>query len=159
MPIQKIQYVCWFLVKNLCNFVPLIWKLDNPYCHTPIPPKSFRQRPRFCIIFPSIRLSIVALQLRHYRIIEGPCKSCSITFFSTQRITSGHDFLCEPLKYLACFKVNKQKILWFDNVCSQIWFYHKNRSQLHPNTGLPKYLPNILAILKMLSYVKFVCWF
>ena len=27
-------WVCWFLVKNLSNFVPPAWKLHNPYCHT-----------------------------------------------------------------------------------------------------------------------------
>ena len=26
-------WVCWFLCKNISNFVPLIWKLHNPYCH------------------------------------------------------------------------------------------------------------------------------
>ena len=26
-------WVCWFLGKNLSNFVPLVWKLHNPYCH------------------------------------------------------------------------------------------------------------------------------
>ena len=26
-------WVCWFLGKNISNFVPLIWKLHNPYCH------------------------------------------------------------------------------------------------------------------------------
>ena len=34
-PILKIWYffcVRWFLGKNLLNFVPLPWKLDNPYC-------------------------------------------------------------------------------------------------------------------------------
>ena len=25
--------VCWFLGKNLSNFLPLVWKLHNPYCH------------------------------------------------------------------------------------------------------------------------------
>ena len=25
--------VCWFLGKNLSNFVPSVWKLHNPYCH------------------------------------------------------------------------------------------------------------------------------
>ena len=25
----------WFLGKNLSNFVPLLWKLNNPYYHTP----------------------------------------------------------------------------------------------------------------------------
>ena len=24
---------CWFLCKNLTNFVPMAWKLQNPYCH------------------------------------------------------------------------------------------------------------------------------
>ena len=37
-PILKIQKyflrVCWFLCKNLSNFVPLAWKLHNPYCHS-----------------------------------------------------------------------------------------------------------------------------
>ena len=27
-------WVCWFLCKNLSNFVYPIWKLHNPYCHT-----------------------------------------------------------------------------------------------------------------------------
>ena len=27
-------WVCWFLGKNLSNFVPPIWKLHNPYCNT-----------------------------------------------------------------------------------------------------------------------------
>ena len=26
-------WVCWFLCKNLPNFVPPTWKLHNPYCH------------------------------------------------------------------------------------------------------------------------------
>ena len=26
-------WVCWFLGKNLSNFVPPFWKLHNPYCH------------------------------------------------------------------------------------------------------------------------------
>ena len=26
--------VCWFLGKNLSNFVPPVWKLHNLYCHT-----------------------------------------------------------------------------------------------------------------------------
>ena len=26
-------WVCWFLGKNLSNFVPPVWKLHNPYCH------------------------------------------------------------------------------------------------------------------------------
>ena len=27
-------WVCWFLAKNLSNFVPPVWKLHNPYCRT-----------------------------------------------------------------------------------------------------------------------------
>ena len=26
-------WVCWFIGKNLSNFVPPAWKLDNPYYH------------------------------------------------------------------------------------------------------------------------------
>ena len=26
-------WVCWFLCKTLSNFVSLVWKLHNPYCH------------------------------------------------------------------------------------------------------------------------------
>ena len=26
-------WVCWFLCKNLTNFVSPVWKLHNPYCH------------------------------------------------------------------------------------------------------------------------------
>ena len=31
---NKFLWACWFLCKNLSNFVPLPWKLHNPYCHT-----------------------------------------------------------------------------------------------------------------------------
>ena len=24
---------CWFLCKNISNFIPLVWKLHNRYCH------------------------------------------------------------------------------------------------------------------------------
>ena len=27
-------WACWFLCKNLSNFVPLSWKLHNPCCHS-----------------------------------------------------------------------------------------------------------------------------
>ena len=27
-------WVCWFLGKNLSNFVPPVWKLHNPHCNT-----------------------------------------------------------------------------------------------------------------------------
>ena len=27
-------WVCWFLGKNLSDFIPPVWKLHNPYCHT-----------------------------------------------------------------------------------------------------------------------------
>ena len=44
-PPQKTQFskfniflwVCWFLGKNPSNFVPPVWKLHNPYCHTQQP--------------------------------------------------------------------------------------------------------------------------
>jgi hypothetical protein len=26
-------WICWFLCKNLSNFVYPVWKLHNPYCH------------------------------------------------------------------------------------------------------------------------------
>ena len=32
--LNKFLWVCWFLDKNLSNFVPPVWKLDNPYCHS-----------------------------------------------------------------------------------------------------------------------------
>ena len=32
--LNNFLWVCWFLSKNLSNFVSPIWKLQNPYCHT-----------------------------------------------------------------------------------------------------------------------------
>ena len=32
---KNFPWVCWFLCRNLSNFVPLPWKFHNPYCHTP----------------------------------------------------------------------------------------------------------------------------
>ena len=31
---KNFLWVCWFLGKNLSNFVPPAWKLHNLYCHT-----------------------------------------------------------------------------------------------------------------------------
>ena len=31
---KKFRWACWFLGKNLSNFVPPVCKLHNPYCHT-----------------------------------------------------------------------------------------------------------------------------
>ena len=31
---NNFHWVCWFLAKNLSNFVPPAWKLDNLYYHT-----------------------------------------------------------------------------------------------------------------------------
>ena len=31
---KKILWVCWFVGKNLSNFMYPVWKLHNPYCHT-----------------------------------------------------------------------------------------------------------------------------
>ena len=31
---KNFLWVCWFLGKNLSNFVPPVWKLHNPYCHS-----------------------------------------------------------------------------------------------------------------------------
>ena len=33
---KNFLWVCWFLGKNLSNFVPPVWKLYNPYCHNGI---------------------------------------------------------------------------------------------------------------------------
>ena len=47
-------WVCWFLGKNLSNFVAPVWKLNNPYCNSLQPlgfckVKILRQRlPEFC---------------------------------------------------------------------------------------------------------------
>ena len=30
---KNFLWVCWFLCKNLSNFVSLPWKFHNPYCH------------------------------------------------------------------------------------------------------------------------------
>ena len=35
--------VCWFLCKNLFNFVPPAWKLDDPYYHNEDPQEEFCQ--------------------------------------------------------------------------------------------------------------------
>ena len=46
-------WVCWFLGKNLSNFVPPVWKLHNPYCHN----TQSKVRWRFLkILWPSQKL-------------------------------------------------------------------------------------------------------
>ena len=31
--LQNFLGICWFLDKNISNFVSPVWKLHNPYCH------------------------------------------------------------------------------------------------------------------------------
>ena len=51
-------WVCWFLGKNLSNFVPPAWKLNNPYYHNI--QNRFFFLPFFCIV--------VILQLFEYTV-------------------------------------------------------------------------------------------
>ena len=44
-------WVCWFLGKKLFDFVPLVWKLNNPYCHNP---KTQRKVTKFGGFFTRI---------------------------------------------------------------------------------------------------------
>ena len=39
--LNNFLWVCWFLGKILSNFVPPVWKLHNPYCHTGYQPWFF----------------------------------------------------------------------------------------------------------------------
>ena len=44
--------VCWFLGKNLSNFLTPVWKLHNPYCHiTHIPQYSIKQQNSSLLFF------------------------------------------------------------------------------------------------------------
>ena len=62
---NNILWVCWFLGKNLSNFVPLVWKLYNRYCHN-VHKKFFRfirrwvlRGPRTSHFFCSRSLSVL----------------------------------------------------------------------------------------------------
>ena len=45
-------WVCWFLGKNLSNFVPLVWKLYNLYCHNERRPQNFAKFSPY-LLWPS----------------------------------------------------------------------------------------------------------
>ena len=42
---KNFLWVCWFLGKNLSNFLPPVWKLHNPYCH------NLRTKALSCCLF------------------------------------------------------------------------------------------------------------
>ena len=43
-------WVCWFLGKNLSNFVPPAWKLNNPYYHTGHPNLPDQNKSEPCVL-------------------------------------------------------------------------------------------------------------
>ena len=47
-------WVCWFLCKNLSNFVYPAWKLHNPYCHSAQKGKS--EAPLACALYFLLQL-------------------------------------------------------------------------------------------------------
>ena len=44
-------WICWFLCKNLSNFLPPAWKLHNPYCHSGYTSLVFAQYCLFTAVF------------------------------------------------------------------------------------------------------------
>ena len=54
-------WVCWFLGKNLSNFVPPIWKLDNPcYHNVNLCPRETRllKRGLFLLLLPRVKVTM-----------------------------------------------------------------------------------------------------
>ena len=63
------QTLCWFLDKNLANFVSPAWKLDNPYCHNA---EKYKRLNCHCSIFLARPTACCSrLSEKKLRIING----------------------------------------------------------------------------------------
>ena len=96
-------WVCWFLGKNLSNFVPLIWKLHNPYCHNLQSYKTTQLKPRnsilrrtvcwkagVCEIFSTTHNALQIWRLnyppgKNHEIWPGQCRSPMFWYVHTGR--------------------------------------------------------------------------
>ena len=78
-------WVCWFLGKNLSNFVPPVWKLHNLYCHT----------LESCTCLLALNLS-----------------AFSEVFSAEQKDCDKKD--CDPVKTLTWTLVSEHKKNWID---------------------------------------------
>ena len=63
--LNNFLWVCWFLGKNLSNFVPPVWKLHYPYCHSEQRASTLQKIPDTLHIYPSCILFSV-----HYHCLE-----------------------------------------------------------------------------------------
>ena len=74
-------WVCWFLGKNLSNFVPPAWKLDNPYCHTVYD-------VRLIVSYRSYNLNVILVRILDETYISSPFLdphgSAKILYFSIE---------------------------------------------------------------------------
>ena len=86
-------WVCWFLGKNLPNFVPPVWKLHNPYCHI----QKLRQelfklvRSQFSVfeglsLLTKYELKIYSYQVLHTYFYLNPFVSKQGTFHKTYQL-------------------------------------------------------------------------
>ena len=77
-------WVCWFLSKNLSNFVTPTWKLDNPYYHNTYLPWKVKLSSNFIIGSISINWmqsnkkpvnELLPEKLRNWEFLPEPLKS------------------------------------------------------------------------------------
>ena len=101
-------WVCWFLGKNLSNFVPPNWKLYNPYYHNVHIP-MYSQKTRQYVFFSLIRFEIFP-------------KTCILTYKSWKKYLS-HRFIQDHTviratrvhitNWFFCSVLGDPKLAWF----------------------------------------------
>ena len=77
----KILWVCWFVGKNLSNFVPPLLKLHNPYCHN----GETRTETSICTIFYTYAWSIFRVRGHKERYTFYNCIGPSIALIDRNK--------------------------------------------------------------------------
>ena len=110
-------WVCWFLGKNLSNFVPPVWKVHNPYCHT----YHSITKPVFWNTKSSLGFALEINRLIARFEYWIPDIGCGITMFRTDFRRHIYD-----KKWI----IISSRRVWFTQFSTKVWILKKVSNQL-----------------------------
>ena len=113
---KNFLWVCWFLAKNLSDFVSFLWKLINPYCHSDDTACKREGNLNLDALMPGIYAPAKYINKRKNRKKEKKKKKCKnhIVFFfdnlmeacfEKYRYKSFHKTINKNEKEIRCRKV------------------------------------------------------
>ena len=105
---------CWFLGKNLSNFVSPIWKLHNPYCHIKESCQTHKQTNHY----EEIKKHKIAIkESRNLAKFGKFCDFCNLEFENTEAFKEHQQQKHEDGKFKVCQYCDKKLHHWLGLKC------------------------------------------